>query len=230
MAVSPINAGAAADHLSGAGSTLVAPLVARCAQTFKVFFGASVSYNAAGSQAAIAGVSARAVDFGATDSPLTSAQATECRDCYQIPWALTAIGIGYHVRGIGGTLHLSGRVLAEIYLGQISRWNDHRIKARTATCTYPRRGSRLFIRLARETHLRSRTTSRMSAAAGARRSAAELASISQRESPRAVRSASLHFCTRPTAQSVTSVRHIYLRTVCPRRLSRTPRVTTSIRT
>jgi phosphate transport system substrate-binding protein len=127
--LSPPLASADSGRLSGAGSTLVAPLVTQWAQAFRVFYGASVSYNSAGSQAAISDVSARVVDFGATDYPMTSAQGAECRSCYQIPWALSAVGVGYHVRGIGGSLHLTGRVLAEIYLGQISRWNDRQIKA-----------------------------------------------------------------------------------------------------
>ena len=71
----------------------------------------------------IAQVSARAVDFGASDAPLTPAQAEKCKECVQIPWALTATGIAFHLEGIR-TLKLTGPVIVKIYLGQITNWND----------------------------------------------------------------------------------------------------------
>src|SRR5664279_5490006 len=115
--------------LSGAGSFLVAPLVGEWAQEFQIFFGITVNYATAGSQAEINDMSSGAVDFAAPDSPLTSAQTRSCGGCIQVPWALTALGIGYHVDGVGPSLRLSGTVLAEIYLGQVTRWNDPRIRA-----------------------------------------------------------------------------------------------------
>lgn len=133
------SAGAAspAGTLSGAGSTLVAPLVAEWAQEFHIFYGLNISYAGVGSQVGISELSSGAVDFGATDSPLTSAQAQSCGRCVQIPWTLTAIGIGYHVAGIGNRLRLSGHVLAEIYLGQIVRWNDPQIRALNPAVSMP---------------------------------------------------------------------------------------------
>jgi len=119
----------AGDTLSGAGSTLVAPILAEWAAAFQAFHGTVVRYDPVGSQAEIRDISSRTVDFAASDAPLTPAEASVCQSCYQIPWSLSAIGIGYHVGGIGSTLRLTGGVLAEIYLGQISRWNDSRIKA-----------------------------------------------------------------------------------------------------
>jgi phosphate transport system substrate-binding protein len=119
----------AGDTLSGAGSTLVAPILAEWAAAFQAFHGTVVRYDPVGSQAGIRDISSRTVDFAASDAPLTPAEASVCQSCYQIPWSLSAIGIGYHVGGIGPTLRLTGGVLAEIYLGQISRWNDSRIKA-----------------------------------------------------------------------------------------------------
>lgn len=119
----------ASSRLVGAGSTLVGPLVEEWAVTFQAFHGTVVSYNEVGSQTGVNDVTSRAVDFAASDAPLTSAQASACNRCYQIPWSLSAVGIGYHIHGIGYGLYLTGPVLAEIYLGQITRWNDFRIKA-----------------------------------------------------------------------------------------------------
>jgi phosphate transport system substrate-binding protein len=120
---------AAGDTLSGAGSALAAPLVTEWAASFQVFFGTAVSYDEAGSQAGITAITARVVDFAASDAPLTSAQAAACQSCYQIPWSVSGIGIGYHISGIRRPLFLTGPLIAEIYLGAISRWNDPRITA-----------------------------------------------------------------------------------------------------
>ena len=59
--------------LSGAGSTLVAPLIAEWAQEFPVFYGVDINYASVGSQAGLNRLASGGVDFAATDLPLTSA-------------------------------------------------------------------------------------------------------------------------------------------------------------
>jgi len=114
---------AAAGSLTGAGSSLVAPLEAYWAQEFQHLYGDTVTYAAVGSGAGIAQISARTVDFGASDAPLTSTQAAGCNGCVQIPWALTATGIAFHLEGIR-KLDLTGPIVANIFLGKITNWND----------------------------------------------------------------------------------------------------------
>ena len=111
-----------AASLTGAGSTLVAPLEAAWAIDFERRYGESVTYAGVGSGAGIAQISARTVDFGASDAPLTPSQAAACNRCIQIPWALGAVGISYNVPGVRN-LHLTGPVIANIYLGKITTWN-----------------------------------------------------------------------------------------------------------
>jgi phosphate transport system substrate-binding protein len=132
-------AGAASNSvtLSGAGSTLVAPLVAEWATEFQVFYGDQITFDGVGSQVGINEISSGTVDFAATDSPLTSTQVSSCTGCVQIPWTLTGIGIGYHVLSVGNTLRLSGKVVAEIYLGQLTNWNDPQIKALNPGASLP---------------------------------------------------------------------------------------------
>src|SRR5262249_26975521 len=65
---------------------------------------------------------ARAVDFGASDAPLTPAQAEKCKGCIQIPWALSATGIAFNLPGFRH-INLTGPIVAGIYLGQITTWN-----------------------------------------------------------------------------------------------------------
>ncbi|MHB1468567.1 MAG: phosphate ABC transporter substrate-binding protein PstS [Solirubrobacteraceae bacterium] len=118
---------ASAAELTGAGSTLVAPFEAIWAQEFERETGTKVTYAAVGSGHGIAAISGRTVDFGASDAPLTSSQAAECKECVEIPWALTATGVAYNIPGVS-KLRLSGPVIAEIFEGKIKQWNAGPIK------------------------------------------------------------------------------------------------------
>jgi phosphate transport system substrate-binding protein len=112
--------------LTGAGSSFVFPLVSKWSSVYKA---SRVNYSPIGSGGGIAAISARTVDFGASDAPLTPDQFKGCRGCVQIPWAFSATSIPYNVSGVGFGLKLTGPILADIYLGKIKRWNSSRIKA-----------------------------------------------------------------------------------------------------
>ena len=123
-------ASASAAGITGAGSTLVAPLMANWINGFEIKEGIPVKYGSVGSGAGISQITARTVDFGASDAPLTPEQAAACNGCVQIPWGLSAVGIGYNLPGLKkGALKLSGKLLAAIYFGKITKWNDPKIKA-----------------------------------------------------------------------------------------------------
>lgn len=125
LAVSASAASAAAT-LQGAGSTLVAPIEAEWAAAWDSATGNTVNYAAVGSGTGYKDVASGLVDFGASDAPLSVYSTPPC-NCVQIPWALTATGVSFHVNGIR-RLHLSGAVLAKIYMGQITNWNNGQIK------------------------------------------------------------------------------------------------------
>jgi len=114
--------------LTGAGSTFVFPLVSTWSPAVGSAFGYTVNYSPIGSGGGIAAVTSRTVDFGASDAPLTPDQAGACKSCVQIPWALSATSIAYNVPGAPTHLHLSGKVLADIFLGKITSWNDGAIQ------------------------------------------------------------------------------------------------------
>jgi phosphate transport system substrate-binding protein len=120
--------GSSADSLSGAGSTFVFPLVSTWKPIYASATGVEVNYNPIGSGGGISAVSNRTVDFGASDAPLTADQFKGCNGCVQIPWALSATSIAYNLDGVASHLHMSGNVLARIYLGRITQWNDPAIK------------------------------------------------------------------------------------------------------
>ena len=124
-----ISTAAASANLTGAGSTLVAPLEANWANGFEAagHGNVKVTYGAVGSGAGIAQITARTVDFGASDAPLTPEQAAACNGCVQIPWALSATGLGFSIPGVK-KLNLTGPILAGIYFGKITNWSDPKIK------------------------------------------------------------------------------------------------------
>jgi phosphate transport system substrate-binding protein len=91
----------AASNVTGAGSSLVAPLVENVfAPDFQTRTGTSVTYGSVGSGAGITDISGKTVDFGASDAPLTSTQETGCSGCIELPWALAGTGLSYNLSGI----------------------------------------------------------------------------------------------------------------------------------
>jgi phosphate transport system substrate-binding protein len=114
--------------LSGAGSSFVNPLVSAWVQPFESASGIHVNYNPIGSGGGIAAITNRTVDFGASDAPMTPDQLIACKGCLEIPWALGATAVMYHLDGAPAHLRLTGKVIAQIYLGKITKWDDAQIK------------------------------------------------------------------------------------------------------
>jgi phosphate transport system substrate-binding protein len=114
-----------ATTLKGAGSTFVMPLVSKWKDAYTK---ANIEYSGIGSGGGINAITNRLVDFGASDAPLTRDQFGAAKGVVQIPWALSATSIPYNVPGAKNLLHLTGPILAKIYLGKIKRWDDKAIK------------------------------------------------------------------------------------------------------
>src|SRR6266496_4462717 len=110
--------------LTGAGATFPAPLIQTWQQPVGQALGITLNYNPIGSGGGIAAITARTVDFGASDAPLSPDQFAACKGCFQIPWALSATSVLYNLSGVKNLLHMDGPTLAKIYLGQITKWND----------------------------------------------------------------------------------------------------------
>jgi phosphate transport system substrate-binding protein len=117
-----------AGELSGAGATFPAPLIAVWQQRYQQQKGVKVNYNAIGSGGGIAAITNKTVDFGASDAPLTPDQFNACGGCVQIPWVLSATSVMYNMPGVAMQLKITGPVLADIYLGKITNWNDARLQ------------------------------------------------------------------------------------------------------
>jgi phosphate transport system substrate-binding protein len=126
-----------AGTLDGAGSSFVFPLVSTWTPVYDAATGVHVNYNPIGSGGGISAISNRTVDFGASDAPMTPDQFAACKGCVQIPWALSATSVAYNLSGSVPHLRMSGAVLAKIFLGKITSWNDPAIKKLNPGKTLP---------------------------------------------------------------------------------------------
>jgi phosphate transport system substrate-binding protein len=126
-----------AASVNGAGSTFVAPLVAKWESPVQQQLGISLNYNPIGSGGGVNAIATKQVDFGASDAPLSQFNPT-CTSCVQIPWALAATGVIYNMVGFQH-LNMTGQVLAQIYEGKITNWNDSAIKKLNKNQNLPNR-------------------------------------------------------------------------------------------
>ena len=124
-------------QLVGTGATFPFPLISKWIPEVGKAYDINITYSPTGSGAGIAAITARTVDFGASDAPLSADQLTACKGCVVIPWALSATSIPYNVPGAGGRIHLDGATLSNIYLGKITNWNDAAIKRLNPKLTLP---------------------------------------------------------------------------------------------
>jgi phosphate transport system substrate-binding protein len=113
-----------AGSLTGAGSTFVTKLVQAWIPKVDSAFGIKITYGPIGSGGGVNAITNRTVDFGASDAPLTPDQFSACKGCTQIPWALSATSIAYKGDALPNHIHMTGTVVANIFLGRIKKWND----------------------------------------------------------------------------------------------------------
>ena len=123
--VAAIASGAAsAADISGAGATFPYPIYAKWADAYKQKTGNAVNYQSIGSGGGIKQITAKTVDFGASDMPLNPARSCRRTASSNGRWSWAALCRSSICRGIQpGQLKLDGEVLAEIYLG-----NDHKME------------------------------------------------------------------------------------------------------
>ncbi|MFT9381365.1 phosphate ABC transporter substrate-binding protein PstS [Gluconobacter sp. P5B12] len=120
---------ARAEEITGAGSSFAAPIYEAWGAAAKTQIGVNVNYQSVGSSAGQDQVIARTVDFGASDKPM-AADRLAAEHLYQFPTVMSGIVVVANVPGIeAGSLHLDGPTLAALYDGDITEWDDDRIKA-----------------------------------------------------------------------------------------------------
>jgi phosphate transport system substrate-binding protein len=141
LAAGSVGSGGQKPSLSGSGSTFDAPFFAAAFAKYQQLHpSVIITYAVAGSSAGIAAISANQVDFGASDVPMTSSELAAAKGgpITQVPVDLGSEGIAYNLPlPAGARLHLTGPVLAEIDLGQITRWNDPAITTLNPSLSLP---------------------------------------------------------------------------------------------
>ncbi len=128
---------AAAEEITGAGSTFVYPLLAKWSDDYSRQSGVKINYQSIGSGGGIAQIKAATVTFGASDMPLTPADLHEA-GLIQFPAVIGAVVPAVNLPGIApGALRLTGPALADIYLGRVKTWNDPEIVSLNPGLTLP---------------------------------------------------------------------------------------------
>lgn len=127
----------AQQEATGAGASFPAPLYSKWAADYNKATGVKINYQSVGSGAGIRQIEAKTVDFGASDAPLTDDD-LKAKGLVQFPTVIGGVVPVINVKGLTpGQLKLTGPVLADIYLGKITHWNDAAIKSLNPGLTLP---------------------------------------------------------------------------------------------
>ena len=115
--------------LNGAGATFPAPLYKQWIAAYqKSHTDAQIDYQGKGSGAGISGITDKTIDFAGSDAPMSKKEIAKTGgDIVQIPATAGAVVLAYNIPGFNGELKLSGPVLADIFGGKITNWNDPKI-------------------------------------------------------------------------------------------------------
>jgi phosphate transport system substrate-binding protein len=118
-----------AADITGAGATFPYPIYAKWAEMYKKATGNGLNYQSVGSGAGIKQIKAKTVEFGASDMPLPADELNQA-GLFQFPAIMGGVVTVVNLDGIApGQLKLTGPVVADIYLGKITKWNDQAIAA-----------------------------------------------------------------------------------------------------
>ncbi len=125
------SAGAQGVDLTGAGSTFTNPIMTQWIAAYAAKTGVKVNYQSIGSGGGIRQLSDMTVDFGGTDGPMTDEQMAQAKGgpILHIPTVIGAVAMSYNLPSIKAPLKMDGPLVADIYLGKITKWNDPRIAA-----------------------------------------------------------------------------------------------------
>ena len=116
-----------ATDITGAGATFPYPIYAKWAEAYKGKTGTSMNYQSIGSGGGIKQITAKTVDFGASDMPM-KAEDLQKNGLIQFPAIMGGVVPVYKLEGIkAGELKFTGTLLADIYLGKVKSWNDKAI-------------------------------------------------------------------------------------------------------
>ncbi len=129
IAIAGLAASAQAATITGAGATFPYPVYAKWAELYQKASGTGLNYQSVGSGAGIKQIKAKTVDFGASDMPLPAAE-LNAAGLFQFPAIMGGVVPIVNLPGTApGQIKLTGAVVADIYLGKITKWNAAQIAA-----------------------------------------------------------------------------------------------------
>lgn len=122
-------AGGGGVALTGAGATFPYPIYSKWFSEYAAKTGVKINYQDIGSGGGIRQLSEQTVDFGASDAPMTDEEMTKARGgpVMHFPTVIGAVAVAYNLPTLTQPIRLSGPVLADIFLGKLTRWSDTRI-------------------------------------------------------------------------------------------------------
>jgi phosphate transport system substrate-binding protein len=124
--------------INGAGATFPYPLISKWSSEYnKIKPEVQINYQSVGSGAGIKQITAKTVDFGASDAPLSEQEYKNVSGILQIPESIGAVVVAYNLPGIQNGVKMSGDVIADIFLGKITKWNDPRIVSLNPGIQFP---------------------------------------------------------------------------------------------
>jgi phosphate transport system substrate-binding protein len=127
IGLASLSVAAKAEQITGAGSSFAAPIYSKWGEAASSATGVQLNYQAVGSGAGINQINNRTVDFGASDMPVKADQLAEHK-LMQFPTVIGGVDIIVNLPGIKtNELKLTGPILADIYMGNITKWNDKAI-------------------------------------------------------------------------------------------------------
>ena len=127
---STASAGGDDNSLIGAGSSFDNPLFSKMFSEYNKMNGLKINYQSVGSGAGISQLTSKTVDFGASDAPMNPKQdSAVSAPVLHIPVTAGAVAISYNLADVKDTLMLTPAILADMFLGKITKWNDPKIAA-----------------------------------------------------------------------------------------------------
>src|SRR5260221_4512324 len=137
VAAAAISHSTFAAEITGAGATFPYPIYAKWADAYKKATGIGLNYQSIGSGGGIKQITAKTVDFGASDMPMKPEE-LEKNGLIQFPAIMGGDVMAYNIKGVAsGALTLSGPMIADIYLGKIKMWNDPSIQKANSAVNLP---------------------------------------------------------------------------------------------
>jgi phosphate transport system substrate-binding protein len=138
-APSKTSGGSGGVDLTGAGATFPNPIYAKWFHDYAAKTGVRINYQSIGSGGGIRQLQEQTVDFGASDAPMSDSEMVRAKGgpILHIPTVVGVVAVAYNLPGLAQPIKLTGPLVADIFLGKVTKWNDSRIAAANAGLTLP---------------------------------------------------------------------------------------------